>query len=46
MIHLENVHKTYYNGTPLHVLKGINLHIDKENSFPSWVLPVPESLPF
>lgn len=21
MIHLENVHKTYYNGTPLHVLK-------------------------
>ena len=29
MIHLENVHKTYYNGTPLHVLKGINLHIDK-----------------
>lgn len=29
MIHLENVHKTYYNGNPLHVLKGINLHIDK-----------------
>ena len=29
MIHLENVHKTYNNGTPLHVLKGINLHIDK-----------------
>ena len=29
MIHLENVHKTYYNGTPLHVLKGINLHINK-----------------
>ena len=29
MIHLENVHKTYYTGTPLHVLKGINLHIDK-----------------
>lgn len=29
MIHLENVHKTYHNGTPLHVLKGINLHIDK-----------------
>lgn len=29
MIDLENVHKTYNNGTPLHVLKGINLHIDK-----------------
>lgn len=29
MIHLENVHKTYYNGAPLHVLKGINLHINK-----------------
>lgn len=29
MIHLENVHKTYYNGTHLHVLKGINLHINK-----------------
>ena len=29
MIHLENIHKTYYNGTPLHVLKGINHHIDK-----------------
>ena len=29
MIHLENVHKTYYNGTHLLVLKGINLHINK-----------------
>jgi putative ABC transport system ATP-binding protein len=27
MIHLENIHKTYHNGAPLHVLKGINLHI-------------------
>lgn len=27
MIHLENIHKTYYNGTPLHVLKGITLDI-------------------
>lgn len=27
MIHLENIHKTYYNGAPLHVLKGISLHI-------------------
>lgn len=29
MILLKNIHKTYNNGTPLHVLKGINLHIDK-----------------
>lgn len=29
MIHLKNIHKTYYNGAPLHVLKGINLDIDK-----------------
>ncbi|NLD35585.1 MAG: ABC transporter ATP-binding protein [Desulfatiglans sp.] len=28
MIKLENVHKTYFNGSPLHVLKGINLHIE------------------
>ncbi len=25
MIHLENIHKTYFNGQPLHVLKGISL---------------------
>ena len=31
MIHLENIHKTYNMGTPnaLHVLKGIDLHINK-----------------
>ena len=31
MIHLENIHKTYNPGTPnaLHVLKGIDLHINK-----------------
>ena len=29
MIHLKDINKTYYNGAPLHVLKGINLHIDK-----------------
>ena len=27
MIHLENIHKTYHNGAPLHVLKGIDLDI-------------------
>ncbi len=29
MIHLTNIHKTYNNGAPLHVLKGINLDIEK-----------------
>lgn len=27
MIHLKDINKTYYSGTPLHVLKGINLNI-------------------
>ena len=27
MIHLSDIHKTYHNGQPLHVLKGINLDI-------------------
>lgn len=27
MIHLENIHKTYFGAQPLHVLKGINLDI-------------------
>lgn len=29
MIHLKDINKTYYNGAPLHVLKGINLDIEK-----------------
>ena len=29
MIKLKNINKTYHNGAPLHVLKGINLEIDK-----------------
>lgn len=29
MIRLEGVNKTYYNGAPLHVLKGVNLEIGK-----------------
>jgi putative ABC transport system ATP-binding protein len=29
MIKLEQIHKTYYNGAPLHVLKGIDLEIRK-----------------
>ncbi len=28
MIHLENINKTYFGAQPLHVLKGINLHIE------------------
>ena len=29
MILLKDINKTYNNGAPLHVLKGINLHIEK-----------------
>lgn len=29
MIHLTNIHKTYKGAQPLHVLKGIDLHINK-----------------
>lgn len=29
MIHLENINKTYNNGSPLHVLKGIDLDIER-----------------
>ncbi|MGN0310295.1 MAG: ABC transporter ATP-binding protein [Bacteroides sp.] len=29
MIDLREINKTYNNGAPLHVLKGINLHIDE-----------------
>ncbi|MDR2936707.1 MAG: ABC transporter ATP-binding protein [Rikenellaceae bacterium] len=28
MIVLENINKTYFNGAPLHVLKGVNLRVD------------------
>lgn len=29
MIHIKNLHKSYNNGTPLHVLKGVSLDIQK-----------------
>ena len=29
MIHLQDVNKTYFGGAPLHVLKGINLDIER-----------------
>jgi putative ABC transport system ATP-binding protein len=29
MIHLEDINKTYYSGAPLHVLKGVNLDIER-----------------
>ncbi len=28
MIVLENINKTYFNGSPLHVLKGVNLRVE------------------
>ena len=29
VIHLKDINKTYYNGAPLHVLKGIDIDIKK-----------------
>ena len=29
MIKLENINKTYNNGSPLHVLKGIDLEVEQ-----------------
>ncbi|GHV64976.1 hypothetical protein FACS1894199_04520 [Bacteroidia bacterium] len=29
MIRIRELNKTYYSGTPLHVLKGINLNVEK-----------------
>ena len=29
MIQLKGINKTYFNGAPLHVLKGIDLEIEK-----------------
>ena len=29
MIHLKDINKTYNSGSPLHVLKGINLDIEQ-----------------
>ncbi len=43
MIQLKDINKTYNNGAPLHVLKGINLDIQKENLFLSWEHRVWES---
>ena len=38
MIHLENINKTYHNGAPLHVLKGINLDIERGEFVSLWEL--------
>lgn len=43
MIRLENINKTYNNGAPLHVLKGIDLTIEKGSLYQSWELQVPEN---
>lgn len=29
MIRINNLNKTYYNGAPLHVLKGVNMEVEK-----------------
>ena len=43
VIQLKDINKTYNNGAPLHVLKGINLTFKKESSYPLWERPVPEN---
>lgn len=40
MIQLKGINKTYFNGAPLHVLKGIDLEIEKVRWFPLWEPPV------
>ena len=40
MIQLTNINKTYNNGAPLHVLKGINLNMNRGNLFLSWSIRV------
>lgn len=39
MIHLEGINKTYFNGAPLHVLKGIDLDIEKGEMVSLWARP-------
>lgn len=46
MIQLRGINKTYFNGAPLHVLKGIDLDIEKGEMYPSWEPPVPVSQPY
>ena len=46
MIQLKGINKTYFNGAPLHVLKGIDLDIEKERWYLSWERPVPGSQPY
>ena len=43
MIRLQGINKTYHNGAPLHVLKGIDLRIEKVNSFLLWGLRIGKS---
>lgn len=47
MIQLRGINKTYFNGAPLHVLKGIDLVIrEGMRWYPSWEPPVPVSQPY
>ena len=55
LIELKDVNKTYNNGQPLHVLKGINLSIDEgefvsimgaSGSGKSTLLNIPYAIPF
>lgn len=46
MIQLKGINKTYFNGAPLHVLKGIDLDIEKGEMVSIWERPVPGSQPY
>ena len=53
LIELSDINKTYNNGQPLHVLKGIDLHIERGEfisimgasgsgkSWASWTITIP-----
>ena len=45
MIKLENINKTYNNGSPLHVLKGIDLDVEKGELVSIWAPRVRENPP-
>lgn len=46
MIQLRGINKTYFNGAPLHVLKGIDLDIEKGEMVSIMEPPVPVSQPY
>lgn len=46
MIHLKDINKTYQGAQPLHVLKGINLDIERGEFVSSWEHRVQANPPY